>query len=332
MMNESTRSATPTEPNSAKRNWLWFILKLLLSFGLVGVILWFVDFRQVLEIILSLNAWYLFAAAILIYLDRLLMAYKWNQLLQAVDVRVPLFLLFRTYAVAPLSGILLPSTIGGDVFRLYSLSRRRVDTKAVFASMVVERMIGFTAGLLLASLSLALMSYLLRDSLVHVVGASSTLITGGLITAGLIGAMHPMSRRYAGKLVGRFAADSVVEKVHHIYTLCCEYRKHLRTVAAVSTWTLLEQMFPVLSNALMAYSLHIDLSLLELMAIIPVAMLATRLPISLNGLGVEEGIYVVLFGAVGVSASEAFLLSATGRVLPLICLLPWGIHSIFKGG
>jgi len=81
----------------------------------------------------------------------------------------------------------------------------------------------------------------------------------------------------------------------------------------------------------MAYSLHIDLSPLELMAIIPLTMLATRLPISLDGLGVEEGIYVVLFALIGVSASEAFLLSATERVLSLICLLPWGIHFIFKG-
>jgi hypothetical protein len=57
---------------------------------------------------------------------------------------VPVFLLFRTYAVASLSRGLLPSTIARDILRLYSLSRQRADTKAVFASMVVKRMIRFT--------------------------------------------------------------------------------------------------------------------------------------------------------------------------------------------
>jgi hypothetical protein len=90
-------------------------------------------------------------------------------------------------------------------------------------------------------------------------------------------------------------------------------------------------MMPILATALVVLSLHIDVSIAELLAMIPLIQLAGRLPISLDGLGVKDGLYLVLLGWVGVPASEAFLLSTIGRILPLLSCLPWGIHYMLRG-
>src|SRR5262249_19405295 len=117
-------------------------------------------------------------------------------------------------------------------------------------------------------------------------------------------------------------------KVHRVYMALCAYRNHSHTIAAVSAWSFLEQLAPIIAITLIARALHINVSLGDMVILVPIIILVTRLPISFGGLGVQEGLFVALFGLVGVSASEAFLLSAVGRILPILCALPWGIHYI----
>jgi len=85
--------------------------------GLIALVLIVVDFQNLVRVLTGLNPWYLIASAALIQLDRVLMAYKWNLLLVRLDVRVPLFVLVRAYLAAPLFQVILPSTVGTDLFR-----------------------------------------------------------------------------------------------------------------------------------------------------------------------------------------------------------------------
>jgi uncharacterized protein (TIRG00374 family) len=306
-----------------------YILKLIFGLGLLAVVLLFVDVHHMVAVLGTSNPWYLVGIIVLVHFDRTLMAYKWKQLLLPVDIKIPFFPLFRIYSVAPLWGALLPSSIGADAFRLYSLSRYKVDLKAVAASMIVERTIAFAAVLLLATCSLVLMSRLLKDSWFHLIGVWSALGSAILVNTAVMGVIHPESRRYIARLVTPLRHYPLIGKLYRVYVLCCEYRRHLRTLIVVSAWTFFEQMMPILANVLVVLSLDINVSIAALLAMTPLIVLAGRLPISLDGLGVKEGLYLVLLGWVGVSASEAFLLSTIGRVLPLLACLPWGSITCF---
>lgn len=310
-----------------KRRWS-FILKFCFSLSLITLVLFFVDFRELINIIVSVNQSYLVAFVVLFHLDRALMAYKWNPLLLAVDIRLPFSVLFRTYFVSLLPSVFLPSTIGGDLFRLHSLSRYKVDTSGVIASMIIERLIGFAAMLFLASLSLGLGFYLMGDSWIPLKEIKWIVAIGVVVIASVIVTTHGAIRNVITRLAEQFGNYPVIEKIQRIYTLACRYRHHGRTISIVSAWTLVEQTAPVLGTILLVYAFHIDISWLEVFVIIPVTTLIIRLPISINGFGVKEGLYLTLFGLLGVSASQAFLLSTAGRVLPLLFALPWGIHYI----
>jgi glycosyltransferase 2 family protein len=305
--------------------------KVALSLGLLGLVVYFVDFRQVAAMIATANPWHLAAVAGLIQLDRALMAYKWNRLLVAMNVHLPFSRLFLAYSVAPLAGIVLPSTIGGDAFRVYMLTRDGADSHALLASIVVERVIAVIAMLVLATISFGLMASILEAGWGHIIAVGAALGLGILLTGGLLGMLHPRCREYIARLARRFTKYPLVDRLHQIYWLCCEYRKHMGTVAAVAGWTLLEQMVPIISLVLIVRALHIDVPLWALIVVIPLAVLAVRLPVSLDGLGVQEGVYVGLFGLAGMTVSEAFLLSTVARVLPLLSVLPWGIYYIVKG-
>ena len=47
-----------------------------------------------------------------------------------------------------------------------------------------------------------------------------------------------------------------------------------------------------------------------------------------DGIGLSEGLYVVLFGLVGVPPTEAVLLAVSARVIQILTALPWAIHYV----
>lgn len=328
IMDSSTSLSRVGEQKSGKKSRWAFLLKLLFTLGLIGLVLSVVDFRELLNILVDLNPWYLVAFVVLIHLDRALMSYKWNYLLRALGVEFCFSELFRTYSAAPLSGLLLPSTIGGDLFRFYSLTRFKAKTRPILASIMAERVIGFVALLMVASISLGLASYFMAPVSANFGAIGWTLVLGFMIAASAIGLMYNTPNEYLGRLAGRFRKYPVMTKVHDLYVVFSEYRNNLRTVAIVYGWTFLEQMAPIVGNLLIVRSLHMNVSLVQLVVIIPLIVLAIRIPISFGGLGVQEGLYVALFGLVGVSAAQAFLLSTVTRVLTLGSALPWGIYYI----
>ena len=58
-------------------------------------------------------------------------------------------------------------------------------------------------------------------------------------------------------------------------------------------------------------------------------MTLTKLPISLDGYGVREGLYVYLFALVGVSNSDAFVVGLVSHVIANLSLLPGFFYSSF---
>ena len=309
-------------------------LRLTLGLGLLALILYFVDLREVVAVVTALEPWYLVAVLAVMYLDRALMAYKWRPLLRDAGVHLPYSVLLRSYLIAPLAAIFLPSTVGGDLFRLYHLSRYKVDTRAVLASIVVERVIGFVAMLAVVGVGVGLGLYLLSDrweELAAIVGALAVaLLLGAGLALVLVGVAFGGVRRLVDRVAARLARYPLVGKLHQVYTLYTQYLNRRRTLAVVFAWTLLEQMAPVVSVFILAQALHVNVSFLQLVAIVPLVLLAARMPVSLDGLGVMEGMYVALFALVGVSVEESLLLAAFGRVLQNLPGLPFLVHYVFE--
>ena len=304
-------------------------MKLTFSLGVLALVIYFVDLREAARAVLGINPWYIIAYVVLDQLDRGLMAYKWLPLLRVHKIKVPLISATQMYSMSSLAGILLPSTVGGDVFRLYAVSRFKANTRHVLASIIVVWALGLVALLILAAISLALASYLLKDKLPYTQVIWLALGVGGVFVLGLMGTLHPSVRLRLNSLVGRLTSFSLVAKLYCVYELSYEYRNHLPTVGWVFVLTFLEQLVPVAMNFLLFRALGIQVSTLELLAIIPLIILAIRLPISFDGIGVQEGLYVGLFALVGVAPSEAILVSLITRVLLTLIALPWALHYVW---
>lgn len=85
---------------------------------------------------------------------------------------------------------------------------------------------------------------------------------------------------------------------------------------------LMYEALAVLSLWLVARSLSLEIPFSVLAVVVPVVLVLTAVPLSVGGLGVREGSYVVLLHQAGVTTTDAALLSLLSTVLFALVTLP----------
>ena len=131
------------------------LLTLVVTGGCLGYILWQLDVRQTVHILVHSNlAW--FAGAVLVMLAGVPpMAYRWQKLLEARGIRERLGWLMRAYLVSYTAGQVLPTAVGGDASRVYETARRHPGRLGDLTAIVLlERALGGVATLVLAAVGL----------------------------------------------------------------------------------------------------------------------------------------------------------------------------------
>lgn len=227
-----------------------------------------------------------------------LSAWRWQRVLSVLEVPARLGGLVSHYLAGQFVGNFLPTTIGGDVLRVSRLSASAPGA-ASFASVVLERLTGWIVLPLLTLAGLALRPSLLRLGLASrlaLVLASGTLV---LLAALLVVAG---SRR----LAGRFAANEGWTRfIGAVHLGVDSLRRRPGAAAGVLGVATVYQLSTVVAVYLATRALGLHLPMAAVLAFAPAVAIAQVLPLSLNGLGLREGAFVLFLGPLGVAAGQA---------------------------
>jgi glycosyltransferase 2 family protein len=215
------------------------------------------------------------------------MALRWQLLLEAKHVSVPLGWLTRTYFVALFAGQFLPAAIGGDAVRVVELGRRTGDAPEAVASVLIDRLVGLVSLVVLAIVAVLVSGGGRRPGVIAAeaaFGAAAAVALLLLFSSRLRGAVARwLEPRAAGRRLavgGRF-----YEALH-------AYRAHRGTLVAVGLLALLVQAARVGVIWMLARALGLDVPDSVLLLAGPVVFAALALPVSLNGIGVREAVFV----------------------------------------
>jgi uncharacterized membrane protein YbhN (UPF0104 family) len=115
-------------------------------------------------------------------------------------------------------------------------------------------------------------------------------------------------------------AVRVLERVHISYRSLATDRRRL---AQFSALTFAEQVLLVACYGVVAVALEVHFSGWIMLAAVPLAILVSRLPISLDGIGIYEGIFMGVMALGGVRPEDSLAVSVAARALQLIVWLPW---------
>lgn len=309
--------STIQKPNNLR------LAKIFISFALIGLIFYKIDFSEWFTIIKSADLVGLSLAFVLVVFSILISTIKWRILLSRLDVQVPIGKLTTSYFVGLFFNNFLPTSIGGDVARIYHVGKYTGKKTEAAASVIVERILaGFALGL--TALLAIFISFDRSKSFLGWIIIFLLLCTAFLFLSMSRPSLDFIKRRLFPSLFNvKEKAGDVVEAIHH-----CSLDKKL--VFWVLIWSLIFQMVVVLTNYLIFRSLGVEVPLVYCLIFIPLISALSLLPISFNGLGIREGGYIFFFSQIGLNMTQAVSASLVFFVLVVLTSLIGGIAFAFQ--
>lgn len=251
-------------------------------------------------------------AAVLTLVGIVLSALRWQKVLDALDIPARLPRLVSHYLAGQFVSNVLPTTIGGDVLRVSRLSRDTGESPGTFASVVLERLTGW---LVLPVITIA--GFAVNPGLRHLGSATRVALSLALGTLALL--VGVLAAAGSTRIGGRFAARAGWRRfVGAVHLGIDRLRSDPGAAANVLVAGFAYQLALVLAAVAAAQALGLrPAGLTALLAFFPAVLIAQVLPISMSGLGVREGAFVLFLGPLGVASEQAI---ALGLLLYLLNL------------
>ena len=304
------------------------LLKLGFTILLLVVLGYQLDLRTLASVILSARLGPLLLAVLLQLSLTLIAVFRWKIILRYFTVQIPYLQALRIVFMGNFFSLFLPSSIGGDVFRAYYVSRR---TKKGLSYMLTTTFLDRSAGLG-ALLLIGLCAALFSDIAVGGVRLSRVFIAfTSVYFLVSVAVFHDWLHRATSRLLARFGFDALDEKLQLIYE---GLRALIRAPAAVLVifgLSLIIQFVAVCVMWFAAQSLNFGSSFGVFLIFIPLINLSIMVPITINGFGLRESLYLLLFVELGTQDEIAVALGLLQFFIVMMVALPGGpIYGLFR--
>lgn len=299
-------AASPKFERQKRNIWLTAV-KIAVSGALIAWILSGADLAAVGQAMIGMDpAW--FGVAILMqFAGPALIAWRWQVLLAVQDVRPGWRYLYVSMLVSTFFRQFLPSTVGGDVIRGYDAWRAGASPGFAATSLLVDRLLGLITLALFVMVALGLSQGIAgRISGVWLwvgVGLAAALGFLWLMIAPVTGLT-----KIASGVIARLPRP-IARKLTAIFDALGAFRGHPQAILRGLAISLLLQINVVSFYWAIGQGLGIAIGYEAFYVIVPLAIFVMMAPISINGIGLREGIFIYLFGLWSVGEVEALALA-----------------------
>ena len=239
----------------------------------------------------------------------LVTSFNWWYLLRALGTDVSL----RNVTLANASGFfyssIIPSVISGDVARAARLYRHAPQHAEIVLSLIIDRLIG-----LVVVVAVLTTGSLVYDEYLPFGLDRPLLLLGVLVGLGVLG------------LIGLYAI------ARYFPRLLAPYLNALRTYRQRPTALLVSTVLTMVIHVLIAGMLWFlarpfwgGALFFYCLFMIDMLNIAEMLPISISGLGVREGLYVLMLEPFGISSAEAISISLAQFGITLVVAMVGGV-------
>ncbi len=275
-------------------------LKLAVSAACLGLIAWFAPLGEAAALLQRADLALVAAALGLMLARNVASALRWRLLLAARGHHVPFFRLVQYYFIGIFFNHFMPTSLGGDVSRILGVRTQGVPAATAAGSVVLERVFGVTSLLLLLLGARAARRASFPDDPV-VAGAAGLGI--GLLAALMAGFI---AARLAGAHLEPFRNGGRARQfLCELLAAAAGYGAGPSVLASALALTLVYQASGIVAVYLLSLSLGGGLGLWAYMFIFPMVWIGSMLPVSISGLGVREGLFILLTGRFGMGADTA---------------------------
>lgn len=274
-----------------------------------------ISFSNLLASFSVVNVWLILAAFLAMILEIFVKAIRWRVILASLDIHISKTKSVSLFWLGAFAGIVTPGRLG-ELAKVYFLKNKGNDAFRSFFSVILDRLIDIV---FLLFLGLLIFAFYLRSlgSYLIVFGAAALLAT--VLIFVLLD-----QRSLVNKLFGRLLKFVVPINFddYNRFTFA-KFWNGLRGLKAgdllhFSFYLLAAWLLYFLSRYLIALSLGLDLSFIDIAVVSVAIAIVSALPISVAGLGTREAIVIYFFGLFGIKPETALLFSLLILVTDLL--------------
>jgi len=196
----------------------------------------------------------------------------------------------------------MPTSIGGDVYKVYKLGKKIDDPFTGFSSVFTERFTGILMLFLIGLLSLS--KHLGWGVIILVIWMASGFYIG-----------MNLLRLLSGK----------VKTLKKLYDALIVYKDHPKVLLFAMLTSLIIQFLSISTQYLVFMSLGVNLPVFYSLTAFPIITLAGFFIPSINGIGVQDALYASMFSFVGVSVGTAISASIIYHIVRVAVSLLGGV-------
>jgi glycosyltransferase 2 family protein len=286
--------------------------------------------------VMHANAWLLVGAMAIFPFVFLLTTYRWWMLMRMVHIRMTLRRTFTINMVGNFYNSFLLGSTGGDVIKAIYAARNTTHRTRAVVSVMVDRVIGLYALIILAGAVAGSMWLATRGDIEH---AAVTLrcrqvfvVSSGILACTAVGLAiyYSRLRQWLGIdwIMARLPMQKHVKKVRETMDL---YGKHPWAVLGTVLITLPVHSIVVVSTSLACIAFGLPLEWWYYWVVVPITVLSAAIPISPQGAGVMEFVAYVLMRSQGATVTDVVALTMSIRIIQILWNITGGIFVI-RGG
>lgn len=297
------------------KNKVSFFLKIVVSGVLIYFVIRRVDLREASIALGAADYYLLVLASLIIMAGIVLSAYKWKLIVEASGIySLSLLEAIRYYAIGNFVSLFLPTSVGGDVFRVYLLNKK-VNSRSYSAfSILLERASG---------LAVMIVAVIVSGVFLYAAGTSAGLSRIVILYILPLASLLLMVIIIMGFLASRVQSGWILHlaertRVNRLLDYWRSFFGKKGLLSKIFFYSIIFQILAGVFSATIMYSFGIREHISALLLISYVVAFLSSLPISFNGIGVREYAYIVLLGQLGYPLSVTFAIGVASFLIQVV--------------
>lgn len=249
---------------------------------------------------------------------------KWQFILKRMGICIPFWRLVEVYTISYWFSTFLPGSLGGDIYKVYDIARATDKKIRPVLAVIIERLTG-----VLALLAVTVIALLLYHRELPVPDWVLPLTIGGMVlaTTGLLAMLLYFVPLW--DVANRFVpiTRKLVKpgKIAHFAEVSLELRRNQRMFVEAILLGMIVQLLVLLAYYLMARSISDQISVHYFFTLYPMVEIASMVPISINGMGVREGLTVFSMNYYQITPAVSMSMGILFRLVAIVIASIGGI-------
>jgi hypothetical protein len=307
------------------KNTVTFVIRLVISAALIWFLFTRIKWQELFATFTDIDVVAILLLLLFSVLLILASVLKWHSLLKSKGVNVSIIRLYGLYVVGYFFNNILPSSVGGDVIRMYELARKTGNQSESVASVFMERYIGMAALIFFAAIAFMIEVKRFWGSLIFY------LIV--LMLLGFVGVLFIFFNRRLHKWfddrIKIKRLEKIKQKANEVLESIYHYRANKWIILYNFFLSIIYNLIAVLNVMAAFWVIKVHVPFYYLLIGVPIVLLISAIPVSLGNWGFNEGAYVYCFTFFGINPAYSLSVGFILRIKSIVTGIIGGIIYIF---